>query len=80
MTLTRSVALLVTALALCEVLSAQAPRTFQFAVSASDASGAPVTDLKPEDATRIDTLLPGVERLRELAEECFSWQDQLLRG
>lgn len=49
MTLTRSVALLVTALALCEVLSAQAPRTFQFAVSASDASGAPVTDLKPED-------------------------------
>ena len=48
MTLTRSVALLVT-LALCEVLSAQAPRTFQFAVSASDASGAPVTDLKPED-------------------------------
>ena len=49
MTLTRSVALLVTTLALCEVLSAQAPRTFQFAVSASDASGAPVTDLKPED-------------------------------
>ena len=49
MTLTRSVALLVTALALCEVLSAQAPRTFQFAVSASDASGAPVTDLTPED-------------------------------
>ena len=49
MTLTRSVALLVTTLALCEVLSAQGPRTFQFAVSASDASGAPVTDLKPED-------------------------------
>jgi hypothetical protein len=38
------------------------------------------TDLKPEDATRIDTLLPGVERLRELSGECFSWQDQLLRG
>jgi hypothetical protein len=49
MTLTRSVALLVIAFALCEVPSAQAPRTFQFAVSASDASGAPVTDLKPEE-------------------------------
>jgi hypothetical protein len=49
MRLTRLVALLVTAVALCEVLSAQAPQTFQFAVSASDASGTPVTDLKPED-------------------------------
>lgn len=49
MRLTRFAALLVTALALCEVLAAQAPQTFQFAVSASDASGAPVTDLKPDD-------------------------------
>jgi hypothetical protein len=49
MKLTRSVALLVTTLALCEVLSAQGARTFQFAVSASDASGAPVTDLKPDE-------------------------------
>jgi VWA domain-containing protein len=49
MTLTRSVALLVTVLALCDVPPAQAQQTFQFAVSASDASGAPVTDLKPED-------------------------------
>ena len=46
-----SVALLATTLtlALCEVLSAQAPKTFQFAVSATDAAGAPVTDLKPDD-------------------------------
>ena len=36
------------------------------------------TDLKPEDAARIDTLLPGVERLRELSGECFAWQDELL--
>ena len=49
MRLTRFGALLVTALALCEVLAAQAPQTFQFAVSASDASGAPVTDLKPDE-------------------------------
>jgi hypothetical protein len=49
MTATRSAALLVTALALCEVPAAQTPSTFQFAVSASDASGAPVTDLKPEE-------------------------------
>jgi hypothetical protein len=30
-------------------VSAQAPQVFQFAVSATDASGKPVTDLKPED-------------------------------
>jgi hypothetical protein len=36
------------------------------------------TDLLPEDAARIDTLLPGVERLRELSAECFAWQDELL--
>src|SRR6185436_16663071 len=46
---TRSVALLLGTLALCEVLSAQGSKTFQFAVSASDASGGPVTDLKPDD-------------------------------
>ena len=33
------------------------------------------TDLLPADAARIDTLLPGVERLRELSAECFAWQD-----
>lgn len=49
MTPTRSVALLVTTLALCEVLTAQGSRTFQFAVSATDAAGAPVTDLKPDE-------------------------------
>ena len=38
------------------------------------------TDLLPEDAARIDTLLPGVERLRELSAECFAWQDDLLDG
>ncbi len=37
------------------------------------------TDLRQEDAARIDTLLPGVERLRELSAECFAWQDELLR-
>jgi predicted nucleotidyltransferase len=37
------------------------------------------TDLRPDDAARIDTLLPGVERLRELSAECFAWQDELLR-
>jgi hypothetical protein len=36
------------------------------------------TDLKPEDAARIDTLLPGAERLLELSAECFAWQDDLL--
>ncbi len=36
------------------------------------------TDLKREDAARIDALLPGVERLRELSAECFAWQDELL--
>jgi predicted nucleotidyltransferase len=36
------------------------------------------TDIEPEDAGRIDTLLPGVERLRELSAECFAWQDRLL--
>jgi hypothetical protein len=30
-------------------VSAQAPQVFQFAVSATDAAGKPVTDLKPED-------------------------------
>jgi predicted nucleotidyltransferase len=38
------------------------------------------TDLHPEDAVRVDTLLPGVERLRELSAACFAWQDELLRG
>jgi predicted nucleotidyltransferase len=37
------------------------------------------TDIKPEDARRVDQLLPGVERLRELSAECFAWQDRLLR-
>ncbi len=36
------------------------------------------TDLRPDDAARIDTLLPGVERLRDLSAECFAWQDGLL--
>jgi predicted nucleotidyltransferase len=36
------------------------------------------TDLRPADAARIDQLLPGVERLRELSAECFAWQDELL--
>ena len=36
------------------------------------------TDLESDDAARIDTLLPGVERLRELSDECFAWQDELL--
>jgi hypothetical protein len=36
------------------------------------------TDLAPQDAARVDTLLPGVERLRELSAECFAWQDELL--
>jgi hypothetical protein len=36
------------------------------------------TDLLPEDAARIDQLLPGVERLREISAECFAWQDELL--
>jgi len=49
MTPTRLAALLVTTLALCEVLAAQGSKTFQFAVSATDASGASVTDLKPEE-------------------------------
>jgi hypothetical protein len=31
------------------LVSAQTPQVFQFAVSASDASGMPVTDLRPED-------------------------------
>ena len=49
MRLTRSAALLVTTLALCEVLSAQGSKTFQFAVSATNAAGASVTDLKPDE-------------------------------
>jgi hypothetical protein len=36
-------------LALSEIAGAQNPQVFQFAVSASDAKGEPVTDLKPED-------------------------------
>ncbi len=36
------------------------------------------TDLDAADVARIDTLLPGVERLRELSAECFAWQDELL--
>ena len=48
MTKTRFAALLV-ALALCEGLAAQSSQTFQFAVSATDGAGAPVTDLKPDD-------------------------------
>ena len=36
------------------------------------------TDIDPEDAARVDALLPGVERLRELSAECFAWQDELL--
>jgi hypothetical protein len=38
------------------------------------------TDIDPADAARVDALLPGVERLRELSAECFAWQDELLRG
>ena len=37
------------------------------------------TDIDPGDAARVDTLLPGVERLRELSAACFAWQDELLR-
>ena len=37
------------------------------------------TDIDPGDAARVDALLPGVERLRELSDECFVWQDELLR-
>ena len=48
MTKTRFAAFLV-ALALCEGLGAQSSQTFQFAVSATDSLGAPVTDLKAED-------------------------------
>jgi hypothetical protein len=36
------------------------------------------TDLSSDDAARIDSLLPGVERLRELSAECFAWQDALI--
>ena len=36
------------------------------------------TDIDPGDAARVDALLPGVERLRELSAECFAWQDELL--
>jgi predicted nucleotidyltransferase len=37
------------------------------------------TDIDPGDAARVDALLPGVERLRELSAACFAWQDELLR-
>ena len=37
------------------------------------------TDIDPGDAARVDALLPGVERLRELSGECFAWQVELLR-
>jgi hypothetical protein len=36
------------------------------------------TDLSPADAARVDALLPGVERLRALSDDCFAWQDGLL--
>lgn len=36
------------------------------------------TDLDPADAARIDALLPGSDRLRELSDACFAWQDELL--
>ena len=36
------------------------------------------TDLREEDVARVDALLPGVERLRELSAACFAWQDELL--
>lgn len=36
------------------------------------------TDLSPADAARVDALLPGVERLRALSDDCFEWQDGLL--
>jgi hypothetical protein len=36
------------------------------------------TDLRPAYAERVDALLPGVERLRELSAACFAWQDELL--
>ncbi len=36
------------------------------------------TDIDPGDAARVEALLPGVERLRELSDECFAWQDELL--
>jgi hypothetical protein len=49
MTTARFVALVVAVLGFSGISAAQAPQTFQFAVSASDASGAPVTDLKPEE-------------------------------
>jgi hypothetical protein len=39
----------VLAVALCEATFAQGQNLFQFVVSASDATGNPVTDLKPED-------------------------------
>ncbi|MEO6510337.1 MAG: hypothetical protein ABIO16_05040 [Nocardioides sp.] len=38
------------------------------------------TDINPADVARVNALLPGVERLRELSAECFEWQDELLRG
>jgi predicted nucleotidyltransferase len=38
------------------------------------------TDIDPGDAARVDALLPGVERLRELSAECFAWQDELLKA
>jgi hypothetical protein len=47
----RSLATIAAALVACAValVSAQAPQLFEFAVSAVDAKGAPVTDLRPED-------------------------------
>jgi len=36
------------------------------------------TDLTDDDAARVDALLPGSERLRELSAACFAWQDELL--
>jgi hypothetical protein len=51
MSFNRSKAVIAAALVTSAVawVSAQAPQVFQFVVSASDASGMPVTDLRPED-------------------------------
>jgi hypothetical protein len=49
MSFIRTFIVLAAVVALCEVTAAQNPQMFQFAVSASDAKGEPVTDLKPED-------------------------------
>jgi hypothetical protein len=58
MTPVRLAAGAVIVLGLCRVAGAQAPQAFQFAVSATDASGAPVTDLKPEDVVMSENGVP----------------------